>query len=293
MKQSFKLALAACGVNPPTNFKFFLARIDRLASEAALKGADLLVFPEYFSMVLAGAEIKTPDIAAELAYVVDRAQELIAALVEIAKRHRLYLLAGSVPMRDADGKIRNGAPFIAPSGSIAFQDKQAMTRFEAEEWGITGGAAPNVFDTALGRIGVSICYDSEFPLHVRAQVTAGAKLILIPSCTSTPAGFNRVRLSARARAVENQCYTAVVPLVGTAAWAGSIDTNIGHTALFTPCDEGFPDDGVAAAGPLNEPGLTFADADFTAIDTVRANGNVLNHRDWVQEIPSCPVVELV
>ena len=63
--------------------------------------------------------------------------------------------------------------------------------------------------------------------------------------------------------------------------------------MFTPCDEGFPDDGVAAAGPLNEPGLTFADVNFTAIDIVRANGNVLNHRDWAQEIPPCTVVELV
>jgi len=287
-----KLALAACGVNAPSNFKFFISRIERFAAEAGQNGAELLVLPEYFSMVMAGAEIKSPDIAAELTYVVDRAEELIAAMVEIAKRHRLYILAGSVPMRDG-AKIHNRAPFIAPSGTVAYQDKQAMTRFEAEEWGITGGEGPKVFATSLGCIGISICYDSEFPLHVRAQVAAGAKLILIPSCTSTPAGFNRVRLSARARAVENQIYTAMVPLVGTAAWAGSIDTNIGHTALFTPCDDGFPDDGVAAAGPLNEPGLIFADVDFAAIDIVRANGNVLNHRDWVQKIPPCPIVELI
>lgn len=288
-----KLALAAFGVNPPSNFKFFMARIERLAAEAGLQGAELLVLPEYFSMVLAGAEIKSPDIAAELTYVVERAEELIAALTETAKRHKLYILAGSIPMRGADNKIRNRAPFIAPSGALEFQDKQAMTRFEAEEWGVSGGEPPRVFDTALGRIGVSICYDSEFPLHVRTQVAAGAKLILIPCCTATPAGFNRVRFSARARAIENQCYTAVVPLVGTAVWAGAIDTNIGHAALFTPCDEGFPDDGAAAAGPLNEPGLTFAHVDFTAIDIVRSSGNVLNHRDWGATIPPCPVVELI
>lgn len=286
-----KLALAAFGVTPPGNFKSFVSRIERLASEAGLKGADILVLPEYFSMVLAGVEVKTPGIAAELAYVVDRAEDLLAALVETAKRHKLHILAGSIPMRDG-ARILNRAPFIAPSGNLAFQDKQAMTRFEAEEWGISGGAAPRVFDTALGRIGISICYDSEFPLHVRQQVTAGAKLILIPSCTSTPAGFNRVRFSARARAIENQCYTAVVPLVGIATWSGAIDVNIGHSVLFTPCDEGFPDDGVAASGPLNEPGLTFAAVNFAAIDAVRGQGNVLNDRDWVQAIPPCPIVEL-
>lgn len=288
-----KLALAAFGVTLPSSFKFFLARIDRLAADAALQGVDLLVLPEYFSMVLAGVTVKAPDLQAELFSVLDQAPALLENLSTIAKRHSLHILAGSVPMRDANGAIRNRAPFIAPSGRMLFQDKQSMTRFEAEEWGISGGEGPKVFDTALGRIGISICYDSEFPLHARPQVAAGAKLILIPCCTSTPAGFNRVRFSARARAIENQCYTAMVPLVGTAAWSGSIDTNIGHTALFTPCDEGFPDDGVAAAGPLNEPGLTFATADFTAIDIVRRNGNVLNHRDWGMQIPPCPVVELV
>ncbi len=285
-----KLALAAFGVNAASNFKFFIARIDRLAAEAALQGAELLVLPEYFSMVLAGTTVKAPDLQAELFSVLDQGAKLLENLSTIASRHRLHILAGSVPMRDG-ARVINRAPFIAPSGNIAYQDKQNMTRFEAEEWGISGGEGPRVFDTALGRIGVSICYDSEFPLHVRAQVAAGAKLILIPSCTSTPAGFNRVRFSARARAIENQCYTAVVPLVGTAAWSGSIDTNIGHSALFTPCDEGFPDDGVAAAGPLNEPGLTMATVDFAAIDIVRASGNVLNHRDWA-DIPACPVVEL-
>ncbi|EKN00873.1 carbon-nitrogen hydrolase family protein [Acidocella sp. MX-AZ02] len=281
-----KLALAPFGVSAPASFKAFLLRLERLAAEAALAGADMLVLPEYAAMVCAGAEIKAPDIAAELLHVVDQAELILSGLREMAMRHKLHILGGSLPMRDADGKIRNRAPFIAPSGTMGFQDKQAMTRFEAEEWGVAGGAAPVVFDTAFGLIGVSICYDSEFPLHVRAQVAAGAKLILIPCCTASPAGFNRVRFSARARAVENQCYTAVVPLIGEAAWSGSIDVNIGHAALFTPCDTGFPDDGVATAGALNEPALVFAQVDFAAIDAVRAQGAVLNHRDWAPVAPT-------
>ncbi len=286
-----KLALAPFGVSPPASFKAFLLRIERLAAEAALAGADILVLPEYAAMVCAGAQIKTPDIEAELLHAVSKADEILAELAEMAKRHKLFILGGSLPMRDADGKIRNRAPFIAPSGQLEFQDKQSMTRFEAEEWGVSGGAAPKVFETKFGRIGVSICYDSEFPLHVRPQVAAGAKLILVPCCTASPAGFNRVRLSARARAVENQCYTAIVPLVGKAAWSGSIDVNIGHAALFTPCDAGFPDDGVAAAGALNEPKFVFAEVDFAAIDKVRQDGAVLNHRDWAAIAPA-PVVPL-
>lgn len=286
-----KLALAPFGVTPPPSFKAFITRIERLAAEASLAGADILVLPEYFSMVLAGVDVKSPDIVAELEHVVSAADELIGQIVVLAQRHKLHILAGSVPMRDADGKVYNRAPFIAPSGAVRYQDKQSMTRFEDELWNVTSGIGPNVFETVFGRIGVSICYDSEFPLHVRAQVAAGARLILVPCCTASMAGFNRVRLSARARAVENQCFVAMVPLVGNAAWSGSIDENIGHAALFTPCDVGFPDDGVAAAGPLNEPGLVFAQVDFAAIDAVRVGGNVLNHRDW-QDVPPCPVVAL-
>ncbi|HEY1856072.1 carbon-nitrogen hydrolase family protein [Acidocella sp.] len=286
-----KLAMAPFGVSPPPHFDAFVTRIDRLAAQSALAGADLLALPEYFSMVLAGAHIKAPDIAAELADVVDQAEALVRALVTIASRHKIYLLGGTVPMR-VGAEIHNRAPLIGPSGQLEFQDKQAMTRFEAERWGVSGGAVPKVFETPFGRIGVSICYDAEFPLHVRAQVKAGAQLILVPSCTDSLAGFNRVRLCARARAIENQCFTAVIPLVGNAAWSGAIDENRGHAALFTPCDLGFPPDGVQAAGEMDEAELLFTSVDFSAIDRVRTEGGVLNHRDWHADISAAPVVKL-
>ncbi|WBO60380.1 hypothetical protein GT370_06165 [Acidocella sp. MX-AZ03] len=107
----------------------------------------MLVLPEYAAMVCAGAEIKAPDIAAELLHVVDQAELILSGLREMAMRHKLHILGGSLPMRDADGKIRNRAPFIAPSGTMGFQDKQAMTRFEAEEWGLP--AAPRLWCSTL------------------------------------------------------------------------------------------------------------------------------------------------
>ncbi|MDD2794463.1 MAG: hypothetical protein PHE40_01205 [Acidocella sp.] len=124
--------------------------------------------PEYFSMVLARARVTTPNLAAELAVAAAQADELTTALRESAARHKIYLLACSIPMR-VGGVLNNLAAFIAPSGALAFQDKQCMTRFDAERWGITGGNPPQVFETSCGRIGVSICYDSEFPLHLRTQ----------------------------------------------------------------------------------------------------------------------------
>ena len=65
---------------------------------------------------------------------------------------------------------------------------------------------------------------------MRAQVEAGAWLILVPSCTDTVAGYERVRLAAAARAMENQCFVAMAPTVGAAPWSGALDVNRGAGA---------------------------------------------------------------
>ena len=285
-----RLALAQFDVaERPAGLEDFLGRIARLAGAAKAGGADLLVLPEYAAMVLAGAFVKAPDLSAELRAVTSRAAALLEGLQATARDAGLWLLGGTLPMRDDDGRVRNRAPFIAPSGACRFQDKQAMTRFEAEQWGISGGAGPSVFETPFGRIGVSICYDVEFPLHVRAQVAAGAVLILVPSCTEALAGFTRVHISARARAIENQCVVAMAPLVGLARWSGAIDENHGFAGLFGPADHGFPADGVIGRGEMDVPELVFATVDLDDVAKVRRGGGVLNHRDWPALPLPCPV----
>ncbi|MDE8349435.1 MAG: carbon-nitrogen hydrolase family protein [Acidocella sp.] len=287
-----RLALSQFNVAAPQHITGFVARIAALADEAKSGGADLLMLPEYAAMALAGAVIRTPNITAELEYVTTQAEVLLKSMQRIAVASQIYLLGGTLPMRDVDGKFRNRAPFISPAGKLAFQDKQTMTRFEAEQWGISPGAAPQVFATAHGKIGVSICYDAEFPMHVRAQVNAGAELILVPSCTDSIAGFNRVRLSARARAVENQCIVATCPLVGFAPWSGTIDENHGYAGVYGPPDKYFPESGILVRGGMDEAELVFADIDLSAVAQVRRNGGVLNHRDWPDVIPPCPVTQL-
>ena len=199
---------------------------------------------------------------------------------ETARRHRVWLASGTLPWRDPDGRVRNRAPLIGPDGAVAFQDKRVMTRFEAEEWGVAPGAPPVVFETLWGRIGISICYDCEFPGLVRAQAEAGAWLILVPSCTDTLHGFNRVRLAARARALENQCFVAIAPTVGDAPWLATLDANRGYAAVFGPVDRGFPEDGVLARGTLDTPGWVFAELDPARLAMVREDGAVRNYRDW-------------
>lgn len=257
------------------------AKLDRWIGEARAE-ADLLVLPEYAVVELGAALVgrDATDEATELAAMVEAAPAILDALRETVRRNATWLLAGTLPMRRADGAVVARAPLIAPDGRMAFQEKRMMTRFETERWGITRGADPQVFDTPWGRIGISICYDVEFPKHVRAQVEAGAWLVLAPSCTDTQHGANRVTIGARARAMENQCYVATAPTVGAASWSAALDVNRGQAGVYGPVDRGFPDDGVLAAGTPDAPGWVFCTLDPARIERVREEGAVRNHRDW-------------
>ncbi len=272
---ALRLGAFAWPVGRPAGIDGYAARLDRFVAEAAGQ-ADLLLMPEYAPMEIVGG---LADAGAELRAMVAIAPAVVEAMRGVARRHGVWLVPGSLPM-EVGGRVVNRAPLIAPDGRLAFQDKRVMTRFEAESWGVSAGAGPAVFGTPWGRIGLSICYDAEFPKHVRAQVEAGAWLVLVPACTDSIHGFNRVRFSAQARALENQCFVAVAPTVGLAPWSAALDANHGAASVHGPVDRGFPEDGVLAAGGMDVPGWVFCTLDPGAIERVRLEGAVLNHRDW-------------
>ncbi len=254
----------------------YAAKLDQLMAEGVAGGGELLLMPEYACMEVAAAFSATgPE--AERDAVCGAGAELLSIMQAAAVRHRVWLAPGSVPQA-VEGRIVNRAPLIRPDGMMAFQDKQVMTRFEAEQWGIHGGAPAGVFDTPWGRVGIAVCYDSEFPGLVRAMTEAGAWLILVPTCTDTAHGYNRVRLSCRARALENQCFVALSPTVGEAPWLATLDRNTGCAGVYGPVDRGFPDDGVIVEG--DGAGWVFADLDPARLEAVRRDGAVRNFQDW-------------
>ena len=136
-----------------------------------------------------------------------------------------------------------------------------------------------MFDIDGVRVGVAICYDSEFPLPVRAQYEAGARLLVVPSCTDTAAGATRVRIGCLARALENRLFVAQSVTAGLAAWSPALDVNTGEAAIFAPMDVGFPDDGVVAQ-TQGEQVWALAELDIAALDGSRARAQVANDRDW-------------
>lgn len=251
--------------------------------EAAAAGAALCVVPEYASMELTALlpDEVLADLAAQLAALQPMLPGYLDAYAELARRHRVAIVGGSFPERCADGAYRNRLRVHGPDGGAVVIEKLQLTRFERERWGLAPGSAQAVIELDGGaRLGVAICYDSEFPLIARRLIDAGAQLLAVPSCTDAHAGYHRVRIACRARALEGQCYVIQAPTVGDAPWSIAVDENRGAAGIYAPADRGFPDDGVLATGALDAPGWVIAEVDLAALARVRADGQVLNHRDW-------------
>ncbi|TAL45597.1 MAG: amidohydrolase [Methylovulum sp.] len=279
---SIKIASAQYDISFLADWLTYQDKAERWVADAAAQHAKILLFPEYASMELASlfGEDVYSSLSKQLAAMQSVLDDYIALFQGLAQRYQCMIQAGTFPVKTASGAYRNRAYLFMPDGSLDYQDKLMMTRFENEQWFIQSGDELKVFDTVHGKIAINICYDSEFPLLARKQAEAGAKLILVPSCTDTSAGFHRVKIGCQARALENQCYVVHSCLVGEAPWSEAVDVSVGAAAVYTPVDKGFPDNGILAAGKLNAVQWVFAEIGLDYCETVRAQGQVFNYRDW-------------
>jgi predicted amidohydrolase len=282
-----RIAAAQYPIDRYDSLEGYKDKLARWVGDAAGEGAQLLVFPEYGAMEWSGPH-RDASLAQTLQLVSEAMPEMDTALADFARQHGVHILAPSGPSARGDSRFVNAARLIAPNGRIGVQDKLIMTPFE-RDWGISPGGPLRVFETALGMIGVAICYDSEFPLLVRAQVEAGARVILIPSCTEFISGYHRIRTGAQARALENTCFTVVSPTVGEARWSPSVDVNSGAAGIFMPADHAQSDTGVLAQGEVNAAQWVYATVDPTALERLVAGGEMRNRADWMRQPGAAPL----
>lgn len=266
----------------------YAAHLTELCEQAAGQGAQLLLLPEYAGLVLTGQlpAAERSDLHASIAGIQPLLPRWLQLCEDLARRLKIYLQPGSVAVLDDDGQYRNRAWLFGPQGCLGSQDKLMMTRFEREQWNIAAGSGLRVFDTELGKLGILICYDNEFPLLARRLAEGGADLILAPSCTDTEAGFYRVRIGAQARALENQIAVLQSPTVGLAPWSPSLDENFGRAALYVPSDYGMPANGVIAEStslcPAGSQWLITV-LDLNEVRRLREHGQVFTRKDWPQQ----------
>jgi predicted amidohydrolase len=289
-----RIAAAQWTIERPSSFAAWHERMRGELATAAAQGAELALLPEYLALELAG--LFTPAIQGDFLASLDALQALYAdwqaSFANLARDTGLHVLAGTFLLRQPNGRYRNRAELYAPDGRRWFQDKLVLTGFERGHTVIEPGDQLQVFDTALGRLGVNVCYDGEFPLFARRQYEAGARLLLVPSCTDTTAGATRVRVGCQARALENQIHVVQSVTAGEANWSPALDTNTGVAAVFAPSDRGLPDNGVIAQAQAGET-WCIADIHAAALDAVRHAGQVANAADWDAQLRPGVVAAIV
>jgi predicted amidohydrolase len=298
MTSPFIVAAAQYPIDAVAHFAAWQNKVGQWVDDAASAGASLLLFPEYAAMELSAMDPATAGhLQGSLRTVIAASEAANEHYRKLAMRSGVTILGGSMPTALDDDRVVNRATLFVPDGRSGHQDKIVMTRFEREQWDISGGDTLRLFRTSLGPIGVSICYDVEFPMIARAQVESGAKVILAPSCTDTMQGYWRVRIGAQARALENQCFVAQAPTVGMAPWSVAVDENYGAAGIFVPPDGDSPDDGVLALGKEGESGWIYAQIDPERVPRWRQEGAVRPFSHWPEQFvgqpPSSLLVETI
>lgn len=276
-----RLALAQWRIGHPAKWDQFVSRVDAAISDARESGAEIAVLPEYLALELASTF--APDVRSDFVATLSALQNLheqwLLLFSRLARTYGLYIVAGSFLLAMPNGRYRNRSYLFTPDGKYGFQDKLTLTGFELSAGVIEAGDTLKIFETRHGRVAINICYDAEFPLYARALTEAGARLLLVPSCTDTEAGATRVRVGCMARALENRLYVAQSVTVGEAPDNPALDTNTGYAAVYAPSDRGMPEDGVIARGD-GEAEWVSADIDLDRLEAMRDSGQVANAIDW-------------
>ena len=193
-----------------------LARAARLIDTAAGRGAGLLVLPENFAYFGASSQQLAAAAQAER----DAGGPARALLAECARRHRVWILGGTLPLTSGLRGDTDPKPFAA---ALLYDDQgeevaryhkihlfdvvvRASGRRYCESDSFRRGAEPVVVHTPFGKLGISVCYDLRFPELYRGYAAHGAELIAVPSAFTATTGAAHWQLLLRARAVENQCH---------------------------------------------------------------------------------------
>jgi predicted amidohydrolase len=219
MKDKVRLALCQISSNRE-NKEVNLQKIEELTQRAKNQGADLAIFPE---MALTGYVLRDQ--------IYEQAEQMSGPTVQrierLAKETNMHIIFG-MPELSAKtrGTIYNTAVLVGPKGLIGKYRKMYLPThsvFEEKRY-FRPGYELAVFQTELGNIGLTICYDVFFPEVFRLVRLKGAQLIV---CISASPAIRRgyFEILTASRALENTAYLAYVNLSGVEDglqfWGGS------------------------------------------------------------------------
>ena len=209
----------------------YFAHFYDLVSEAHDEGAELVVFPELHVLELLplARDLEAKDAAK---YLVQYAEAVEAWIERISNSSGMIIVGGSHFKESPEG-IKNVSAIAVPGEKLRFAEKNNLTPYEKEPWQLARGSG---LARLPHEIGVTVCYDCEFPESGRALAESGAKVQCVPSWTETQRGFQRVRWSCLARAVENQVYVLHSSLLGDLE-VEPVPATYGSSAIIAPSVE--------------------------------------------------------
>ncbi|MBB5789394.1 carbon-nitrogen hydrolase family protein [Jiangella mangrovi] len=210
------------------NIEHALDHVERCAEDT---GAELIVLPE---SVTTGF---TPAIPADELWdlVTDVPGALAEPFQETARRLGVHLAWGTYERGPERGVVYNSAVLAGPDGEIGGVYRKThpfCTELASRGGWVTPGDDVCVVDTALGKIGMIICFDGDYPELSRITAVRGAEVILRPSALLRSADL--WELTNRARAYDNHVFVVGANATGTDP-AGVL--YFGNSMIVTPIAE--------------------------------------------------------
>lgn len=253
----------------------FLEHLEEVVKNAKAQAAELVVLPELLIVELLnlhrGSESKdAPKILEQYNSLFEE------KLAHLAVEQNLVVIGGSHFKKSSSG-FNNTTLIAWPDRSIQMQTKNCLTQWEIETWNLVGSDSLTVMQDK--RLGVTICYDSEFPEAVRAHTENGVQILAVPSYTETVRGFQRVRWCCLARAVENQIFVLHSACVADEALDFQTGSAYGSSAVIAPSILPFKQEAILAESAVNKEGIAVAELDFDALHRARTEFEVRNWHD--------------
>lgn len=192
-----------------------LAKFQHYIEEAAAEGVELIVFPE---MSLQGMHMGLREFTSEAAVYVHQIAELTPEgpstqkLIALAKEHDMYICWGMLEQdEDRFDALYNTCVLVGPEGFVGKYRKVHQALAERLYLYAGDGDYP-VFDTRIGKIGLSVCFDKAFPEVARILSIKGAEIIVTPTAwravtrDENDNDFQLSKVFALARAMENMVF---------------------------------------------------------------------------------------
>jgi predicted amidohydrolase/ribosomal protein S18 acetylase RimI-like enzyme len=282
VKTVVRLGLIQWQMRTYNSLEELMQQVEYFVDSVAAYRSDFALFPEFFNAPLMAKynHLHEPDAIRELA---KYTKEIVKKMQQLSISYNINIISGSMPELIGD-KLFNVGYLCRRDGSLERYEKIHVTPDEAKVWGMQRGHKLQTFETDAGKIGILICYDSEFPELSRLLADEGMDILFIPFLTDTQNGYSRVRLCAQARAIENECYVAIAGSVGNLPNVNNMDIQYAQSAVFTPCDFAFPSNGIKAEATTNTEMILVADVDLSLLRELHSFGAVKNLKDRRKDV---------